>query len=332
MPTGTRRAARNRLLAAAALAAGPLWASEADIGGTGGDPRHHVAEEAHLGIVVRIDAYVPSGVNPAVAFRAAFDRVAALERILSSHREDSETRRIEEQAWREPIPVSQEWAHLVQSALRLARETKGAFDPTLGQVTRLQRRSQRSGAPPPPDALRLAWARTGWRQVSLRAQGGTVFLRRRGIQFDFGGIAKGYIADEALAELRKLGVRRALVALAGDIAAGDPPPGQAGWTVALDAVGPQGSVERHVRLRHQAVSTSGSREQTQEVAGRICSHIVAPGQKTCADARRAVSVVAASGLEADGLATALAVLGPEASRRILARRKNVQAYWASNAP
>ena len=332
MPTGTRRAARNRLLAAAALAAGPLWASETDIGGTSGDPRRHVAEEAHLGIVVRIDAYIASDVNPAVAFRAAFDRVAALERILSSHREDSETRRIEEQAWREPIPVSQEWAHLVQSALRLARETKGAFDPTLGQVTRLQRRSQRSGAPPPPDALRLAWARTGWRQVSLRAQARTVFLRRRGIQFDFGGIAKGYIADEALAELRKLGVRRALVALAGDIAAGDPPPGQAGWTVALDAVGPQGSVERHVRLRHQAVSTSGSREQMQEVAGRICSHIVAPAQKTCADARRAVSVVAASGLEADGLATALAVLGPEASRRILARRKNVQVYWASNAP
>lgn len=315
-----------------ALAASPLFASETDIAGTGGAPRRHVAEEAHLGIVVRIDAYVPSGVNPAIAFRAAFDRVAVLERILSSHREDSETRRIEEQAWREPVTVSRDWARLVRSALRLARETKGAFDPTLGQVTRLRRSSQRSGAPPPPGALRLAWARTGWRQVSLRAQERKAFLRRRGIQFDFGGIAKGHIADEALAELRKLGVRRALVALAGDIAAGDPPPGQLGWTVALDAVGPQGSVERHVSLRRQAVSTSGSREQTQEVDGRICSHIVAPASKTCADPRRAVSVVAPSGLEADGLATALAVLGPEASRRILARRKNVEVYWASHAP
>ena len=57
------------------------------------------------------------------------------------------------------------------------------------------------------------------------------------MRLDLGGIAKGYAADEALAALAELGIRRALVAASGDLAIGDPPPGRKGWSVGIDSPG-----------------------------------------------------------------------------------------------
>jgi thiamine biosynthesis lipoprotein len=59
------------------------------------------------------------------------------------------------------------------------------------------------------------------------------------MRLDLGGIGKGYAADEALAVLRRHGIRRALVAASGDIAIGDPPPGRSGWHIAV------GTAEQH---------------------------------------------------------------------------------------
>ncbi len=331
MRTGIPRPARTRLLAAAGAALLTGAAAGAADGVAAPGPRL-VAEEPHLGVVVRITVYPQPQVNPARALRAAFDRIAALERVFSSFREDSEVRLVAARAWRRPQPVSHELATVLSHALRLARETGGAFDPTLGRATALWRRERRAAEPASPRARRKAWSRTGWRLVALHPDARTVFLRRRGVEFDFGGIAKGFIADEALRTLARQGVRRALVAIAGDIVAGDPPPDKPGWAVALDAHGPRGSLEREVTLRRQAVSTSGGREQSYPRGTGGCSHILVPGLAGCADAARAVSVVAPTGLEADGWATALAALGPAAGRPLLAHRPQVRVYWAPATP
>ena len=282
-----------------------------------------------MGAVVRIDAYVPQDVSVARAFRSAFDRVALLARRLSSYREDSELREVESRAWREPVPASIDFVRVLGAALRIARESGGAFDPTLGRVTRLLRGPGWGREGPGREALAEAWTRTGWTNVELDAGSRTVFLRRRGVQFDFGGIAKGYIADQALQALGQAGVQRALVAIAGDIAVGAPPPGEQGWRVALDAAGARATVERELLLRKQAVSTSGSRARYYLADGNRCSHIVTRPSGSCADAGPAVSVVAPTGLEADGLATALLALGRRRSSALLAGRPGVRAYWAA---
>ena len=315
---------------AAALGCGVLLAGDVAVGETGAEGRRMAAEQLHMGVVVRLDAYVPLDVNPARAFRAAYNRIAVLEQAFSSFRGDSEVRRLAEQAWLKPVPISSELTFVLRHALGLARETHGAFDPTLGQVTRLWRRSDGSDNPANSQEWQRAWQRTGWHHVVLDPDNSTLFLRRRGLQLDLGGIAKGYIADEALRELERHGVPRALVAVAGDIVAGEPPPGEAGWRVGLDAVGERGSLERSVLLLRQAVSTSGSRERSYELGHKRCSHIVNPRGEHCAAAVPAVSVVAPSGLAADGLATALVALGPSGSETILKRRPQVQVYWAAN--
>ena len=285
-----------------------------------------------MGVVVCLDAYSPPRPNPAQAFRGTFARIADLARRFSSYRDDSELREVERRAWREPQPVSNEFAHLLAEALLLARQSGGAFDPTLGRVTRLLREPAARHRRANRSELRSAWNDSGWRHVELDARKQTVFFRKRGLQLDLGGIAKGFIADQALQTLAAAGVPVALVAIAGDVAVGAPPPGERGWRIGLDAIGERGTVERHLVLRHQAVSTSGSRERHYFVRGKRCSHVVTRSSAPCLETSAAVSVVAESGLLADGLATALLALGRRRSGELLAKLPEVRVYWASDAP
>jgi len=106
-----------------------------------------------MGAVVRIEAYVPAGISPALAFRAAFDRVGELAGRLSSYRADSELRQLERKAWRSPTSVSEDFARVLGHAIELARQSDGAFDPTLGRVTRLVRAGGWGEALSEPSAL-----------------------------------------------------------------------------------------------------------------------------------------------------------------------------------
>ena len=273
-----------------------------------------------MGSLVRITLYAPLGIDGVRAMQASFARVRELSQRLSDYREDSEVNRVSRQAERAPGYVSRDLFAVLAAAANISRLSGGAFDVTSGTLTRLQR----EGTVPSATAVAHARAMTGWRHLVLDTTGQTVFFLRPGIQLDLGGIAKGYIADQALAELRRQGVDRALVAIAGDIVAGDPPPDESGWRVALEAP----SIELEIQLANEAVSMSGDRERSYELDGRLYSHIVDPRSERIAGARRAVSVVAPSGVEADGWATALHVLGRDKARQILNSNLRIRATWS----
>ena len=97
-------------------------------------------------------------------------------------------------------------------------------------------------------------------------------LDQAGMQLDLGAIGKGYAADEALAVLEKLGLGRALVAMSGDLAFGDAPPGTRGWKI--------GITSQTLELANAAVSTSGDAEQHLDAGGKRYSHIIDPATAT----------------------------------------------------
>ena len=130
------------------------------------------------------------------------------------------------------------------------------------------------------------------------------------MQLDLGGIAKGYAADAGLAVLKSHGVTRALVAASGDIAAGDPPPGQRGWRVGIGALeGTDNRLAKTILLQNGAVSTSGDAEQFVEIEGRRYSHIVDPRTGIGLTERLQVTVIAQRASDTDRFATAVSVLG-----------------------
>ncbi|MEX2608929.1 MAG: FAD:protein FMN transferase, partial [Gemmatimonadota bacterium] len=272
---------------------------------------------------------------------AAFGVVAGLDRRLSDWDPASELSRLGQIAGTGTgRAVSSELGQVLALARAWAERTDGAFDPTVGPLTRLWRWSARRQAL--PDAARLAAARAavGWRFLRIENGGGApgggpvVHLERPGMALDLGGIAKGVAADAALAELARRGIHSALVDAGGDLALGDAPPGQPGWRVARDgtAASRDGARQPVARdgprargdaaggvlvLQRTGVATSGARYRSFEVDGVRYGHIVDPRTGLGVTERRAVTVIARDAATADVLASALSVLDEPAGRALL---------------
>lgn len=239
---------------------------------------------------------------------SAFARMRELEARLSDYLPDSEVNQLVRADG--PVALSSDLFMVLQMAQRVARETGGAFDVTIGPVTHAWRAARAAGVV--PDTAK-AFARCGYRLLALDERRRLGRCLAAGMQLDLGGIAKGYAAGEALRLLRAGGARRSMVAIAGDIVLGDAPPGRRGWRIGLAGGGT-------VELANQAVSTAGDTEQFFTAPdGRRYSHIVDPRTGAPLQTVRTVSVVAATGMEADALSTALRVLAPEDHADVLAR-------------
>jgi thiamine biosynthesis lipoprotein len=131
------------------------------------------------------------------------------------------------------------------------------------------------------------------------------------MRLDFGGIAKGYAADEAVRVLRTHGIHRALVDAGGDLSLGEPPPGEAGWRIEM-RTGVAGEARKaSLVLRNQAVATSGDAYQFFLKDGVRYSHIIEPASGVGVKNSPGVTAIAPDGATADALATALSILPVE---------------------
>jgi thiamine biosynthesis lipoprotein len=286
--------------------------------------------QVHMGMEVRVTLFAAESSVARSAAAAAFDRIRKLEDTMSDYRDESEVRRLARRPG-EWVPVSADLFAVLSEAAKLARLSDGAFDPTVGPIVALWRAARTIGRLPSPDALAAAREQVGWRLAELDSLRRAVRLARPGMLLDLGGIAKGFILDEALNAMRAAGVRRALLVAGGDIVAGEAPPGLAGWRIdaagAGDVIGP-----RARSLANAAFSTSGDSEQFVVIDGVRYSHVVDPRTGRALTNRRRVYVVSGRGVTADGLATALSVMDQAAGQQLLTRYPGAVAETASLTP
>lgn len=281
--------------------------------------------EPHMGTTFRIVLYAPSEDIAKTAAKAAFARIAELNRIMSDYLDDSELMKLCKTA-NEWTPVSADLFSVLTKADAMAKASEGAFDITVGPVVRLWRRARRTREMPSAEALKKALALVDYRNVELDPARRAVRLRIGGILLDLGGIAKGYAADAALAVLRSHGLTRALVAGGGDIAVADAPPDAKGWKVALEAPLPE-AAPTVLLLTHAAVSTAGDANQFVVIDGKRYSHIVDPRTGLGLVGQRAVSVIAKTGTEADAFDTAVCVMGVDKGMKLIEANPQVSARF-----
>lgn len=291
------------------------------------------AVESHMGTLVRITVYAADIDAARVAIRAGFDRIGALDDILSDYKSHSELSRLTSTAVDRPVQVSADLLAVLRASQELAEATDGAFDVTQGPVVRLWREARTTGQAPAPSALTEAAARSGFRKLVLDADARTVRLTVPGMALDVGAIGKGYAASEALAAIASCGIRSALVAVSGDLAFSDAPPGRKGWRIGVHTLGPDvTSVPPTLELTHAAVSTSGNASQSLEVDGRRYSHIIDPGTGLGLVDDITVTVIAPHGLDADGLDTAISVLGAARGLALVESRPDIAALVVLRTP
>ncbi|MGH7447209.1 MAG: FAD:protein FMN transferase, partial [Longimicrobiales bacterium] len=175
---------------------------------------------------------------------------------------------------------------------------------------------------PQPVAIDSARARPGWTKITLDRARRAASLAPSGVRLDLGGIAKGFILQDALAVLRSHGTARALLEAGGDIVAGDAPPGRTGWRIETPRADSTVAA-RAAALVNAAVATSGPTAQFVMIDGIRYSHVVDPRTGIGLTHDVHATVIARDAALADALATALTVIGPESAAGLLAQFPDV---------
>jgi thiamine biosynthesis lipoprotein len=272
-----------------------------------------------MGVQARVVLYASDEPTAQRGFERAFGEMARLEALLSDYRPDSELSRINQAAGSgEWVEISPDTERVLRRGSEVAKETQGAFDLTVGPVVSLWRETRQTGVLPEPSPLREALSKVNWRDLELRERGAR--LRQPGMKLDAGGIAKGDAVHAAVRVLRQMRIQSSLVSLAGDIAAGDPPPGESGWII---EVKPAGDATSAIEVKNACVSTSGDVEQFVEIGGVRYSHIVDPRTGVGVTHRLAATVIAEEGSVADAMATALSVMPFEQAKAFASDRGGI---------
>ncbi len=275
-------------------------------------PPLHRFEFTHpaMGTLFTITLYATNPAQAQAAAGAAFKRIESLEDIMSDYEADSELMRLCEQPVGKPVAASEDLFDVMQKAQRISELSGGAFDVTVGPYVRLWRFARKRKVLPGPSELSSAREAVGYQKLRLEPRSRTITLLVPHMRLDLGGIAKGYAADQALELLRTMGIDRALVAASGDIAIGNPPPGQPGWKVGITGIDAKDNqLARTVLLHNCGISTSGDTEQFILVNGVRYSHILDPKTGLGLTNRIQATIIAPNATSTDAVATTVCVLG-----------------------
>jgi thiamine biosynthesis lipoprotein len=272
---------------------------------------------ASMGTTVRLLA--PAGA-PLEALRRGIEALAAR---LTRFTPDSELSAVNADP-RPVVPASPLLRHAVAAALLGARRTGGLADPTLlGALEDAGYAASRVGVEPASlrDALRAAPARRPaaaggrWREVAVDHAAGTI-ARPPGLRIDLGGSAKGLAADWAARQLAAHG--RFAVDCGGDV--------RLGGTHDVQVRG----TDETLRITDGAVATSGlDRRVWQRADGRYAHHLLDPGTGEPAwTGLIGATALAPTALEAEALAKAALLSGPQRAPAVLAAHGGVLVHDA----
>jgi thiamine biosynthesis lipoprotein len=271
-----------------------------------------------LGTFVVVTAY---GEHDAAtrAITAAFDEIRRIDSLMSLHRSDSELSKLNATAVQQPLVVSSDLFLVISNALAIARETDGAFDPTVAPLTELWGFLWKDHRLPIDSELASVLPRVNYKLVELDPKHRTVHFKTNGVSLDLNAIAKGYVVDCAINKLRSLGITNAMVRAGGDLRVIGAPPGQSAWPIQIEDP-TKDAKRRTLELRDAALSTSGSYENYFVANGRRYSHIFNPRTGRPIEGIASCSVIAPTCMQSDAWATAFFVLGPETALRDFGRR------------
>jgi thiamine biosynthesis lipoprotein len=248
------------------------------------------------------------------AFQAAEAEVKRLEGILSDYDSESETRLLTTRAVDQAVAVSDDLWRVLEASDRWHRQSEGAFDASLGALTRLWRQSRRGGKIPDAQQLREALEHSGWRHVQLSATDKTLRFDLNEVYLDFGAIGKGYIVDQVFELLTSKGLECGLVNISGNMRCGTAPPGREGWRIAIAPLEKDGKPLREIVVQQCSIATSGDLWQYLILDGVRRSHILDPHTGIGVPGPLSATIIAPLAADADAAATTACILGPERGR------------------
>ena len=262
----------------------------------------------------------------AEAVEASFQEIARLERVMSNWDAASEVSALNARAGNGPQPVSTDLAAVVREATDLCSLTAGAFDATVGSAVHAWGFDTESPRKPTSERARQAASPVGCDRIRVQTEPPAIALER-GTRIDLGGIGKGYAVDRALAVLRAHGVTRAKLDF-GSSSLGFVGQIDGGWPVVVADPRNRDRPLVSFRVSEGSVSTSGQREHSFIRNGQRYGHIFDPRTGLPVQSRLLlVTVIAPDAGLADGLSTALFVMGSTEGARLVSTLPDTAAIF-----
>lgn len=303
-----------------------VWVLLASCGDSAGErPVYELAGSA-MGTSFNVKVVAPPGNFDQDSLKAGISQlIADIEKSMSTYDPDSELSRFNMHTGTDWYDVSPELCDVVAAAQRLAMRTDGAFDITVGPLVGLWGFGPDFSVDDVPDAAQVAETLLVTGNSQLRTDCSKPALQKSlpELSVDLSAYAKGYGVDRVARLISDEGIRDYLVEIGGELrAAGTNSRGRT-WSIAIESPHRESrSVTRIIGLTDAAMATSGDYRNFFERDGRYYSHVIDPRTGyPVSHSAAAVTVIADSAALADGMATALLVLGPEEGLELAERHE-----------
>jgi len=244
-------------------------------------------------------------------------RLKAINQSMSTYLQDSEISRFNRVAdIGKPFQVGDDFFQVIQKAQQLYTLTNGAWDGTIKPLVDLWGfgKPERPDRIPDDDTIQDLLKTVGFNRIRVSDER-DIQKAHRAITLDFASIAKGYAVDQVSGLLKAEGIRDFIVEIGGEVfAAGVRKDGNK-WRVGVNVPDKDAALQdlyRVAQLSNLAMATSGDYRNFFERDGVMYSHIIDPRTGyPVQNGVAGVTIIAPDCTMADGLATAVVVMGRE---------------------
>jgi thiamine biosynthesis lipoprotein len=277
-----------------------------------------------MGTTFLVKVVEQEGMDLASLARGVHAALDSVNSSLSTYREDSELSRFNrygEPAW---FPVSPECVAVVRQALEISAASGGAFDVTVGPLVNLWGfgPEDRPRQVPEDREIEERRAAVGWEKVSVRVSPPALKKSHPELYCDLSALAKGYGVDKVAEYLEACGVENYMVEVGGEVRTRGRNHQGIPWRIGVEKPGGPRAVQKVAQISGYALATSGDYRNYFEKDGIRYSHTIDPRTGRPITHRLAsVTVIHRSCMVADGMATAITVLGPDAGYEFAVRQK-----------
>ena len=259
-------------------------------------------------------------------------QLQAINQSMSTYLPDSEISRFNAlQDTREKLAVSNDFLQVMLAARDIYEKTAGAWDATIKPLVNLWGfgNARQEHHVPDADEIQKQLQYIGFQHIDIFPDG-YLQKKKNTITLDLASIAKGYAVDQVSRLLQSRGLENFLVEIGGEVFASGYRKDGRPWRVGINQPSISASkadVYRVVPLHNRAMATSGDYRNYFEVQGQRFSHIIDP--KTgypVSNGLVSVSIVAGDCMFADGLATAIMVMGREQGMALINSLQDVEGF------
>ncbi len=236
-----------------------------------------------------------------------------LEDILSCHSETSELSALNRNVHLF-VDGSDTLLSVLESAVQMTELTGGAYDPTVGTLTKLW--NVGSGGPvPTPESITEAREHMGTDKLTI--EGSSITKQDTALQIDLGGVGKGYALQEILSALAQTEIPYGIVSMGSSMGVFGQKPDGTPYQIGIKNPKQTDTVLGYIYIPSGFVSVSGDYERYFRQDGNVYHHILDPSTGYPADTGlTSVVVYTQNGTSADALSTALFVMGTEAGMKL----------------